>query len=104
MESLNSRQKCTGRPNFIPRADRTLQSGQTGKLGSFRRDLRGTTAVKSKGRGKKSDPGAGSGAARGTKTNAAMYMSNEYRYLKSILFNYYIGHGTGVHCVDMQPC
>ena len=57
-----------------------------------------------KGRGEKSGPGVGSGAARGAKMNAAMYMSNEYRYLKSILFNYYAGHGTGVHCVDMQPC
>ena len=47
---------------------------QTGKLGSFRQDLGGATAVKSKGRGEKSDPGAGSGAARGTKTNATMYM------------------------------
>ena len=61
------------------------------------------TAVKSKDRSEKSDPGAGSGAARGAKTNAAMYMSNEYRYLKPILFNYCGGHGTGVHCVDMQP-
>ena len=26
-------------------------------------------------------------------------MSNEHRYLKSILFNYYAGHGTGVPCV-----
>ena len=57
---------------------------QTGKLGGFRRDLGGATAVKSKGRGEKSDPGAGSRAVRGTKTNAAMYMSNEYRHLKSI--------------------
>ena len=32
-----------------------------------------------------------------------MYMSNEYRYLKSNLFNYYASHGTGVHCVDVQP-
>ena len=33
----------------------------------------------------------------GPKTNAAMYMSNEYRYLKYILFYlYYAGHGTGV--------
>ena len=71
---------------------------QTGKLGSFRRDLGGATAVKSKGKGEKSDPGAGSGAARGAKTNLAMYMWNENR-----LFNYYAGHGTGVHCVDMQP-
>ena len=79
---------------------------QTGKLGGFRRDLGGATAVKSKGRGEKSDPGAGSRAPRGTKTNAAMtmYMSNEYRYLKSILFNYYASHGTDVHCVDVQPC
>ena len=61
------------------------------------------TAVKSKGRGEKSDLGAGSGAAKGAKTNAAMYMSNEYRYLKPILFNYYAGHNTDVHCVDMQP-
>ena len=45
--------------------------------------------MKSKGRGRKSYPGAVSRAARGTKTNAAMYMSKEYRYLKSILFNYY---------------
>ena len=37
---------------FIPQADRTLQFRQTGKLGSFRRDLGGTTAVKSKGRAK----------------------------------------------------
>ena len=77
---------------------------QTGKLGGFRRDLGGATAVKSKGRGEKSYPGAGSRAARGAKTNAAMYMSNEYRYLKSTLFNYYVGHGTGMHCVDVQPC
>ena len=41
--------------------------GQTGKLGSFRRDLGGATAVKSKGRGEKSYPGAGSRAARGQK-------------------------------------
>ena len=75
----------------------SLYLNQTGKLGSFRRDLGGTTAVKSKGRGEKSDPGAGAGAARGAKRNTAMYMSNEYRYLKSILFNYYAGHGTGVH-------
>ena len=77
---------------------------QTGKLGGFRRDLGGATAVKSKGRGEKSDPGAGSRAARGTKTNATMYMSNKCRHLKSILFNYYASHGTGVHCVDVQPC
>ena len=31
-----------------------------------------------------------------------MDMSNEYRYLKSILFNYFAGHGTGVHCVDKK--
>ena len=49
---------------------------QTGKLGSFRRDPGGTTAVNCKGRDEKSDPRAGSGAARGAKTNAAMYMSN----------------------------
>ena len=53
--------------------------------------------------GWKSDPGACSSAASGTKTNAVMYMSNEYRYLKSNLFNYYASHGTGVHCVDVQP-
>ena len=76
-----------------------VHENQTGKLGSFRRDLGGATAVKYMGRGEKSDPGAGSGASRGAKTNAAMYMSNEYRYLKSILFNYYAGHGTGVDCV-----
>ena len=72
---------------------------QTGKLGRFRRDLGSATAIKSKGRGEKSDPGAGSRAARGAKSNAARYMSNEHRYLKSILFNYYAGHGTGVPCV-----
>ena len=44
---------------------------------------------------------AGSRAARGAKTNAAMYMSNEYRYLKYILFNYYAGHGTGVLSVGV---
>ena len=77
---------------------------QTGKLGSFRRDPGGATAVNCKGRDEKSDPRAGSGAAKGAKTNAAMYMSNECRYLKFILFNYYAGHGTGVHCVDMQTC
>ena len=76
------------------------QVDQTGKLGGLRRDLGGATAVKSKGTGEKSDPGA----ARGAKTNAAMYMSNEYRYLKSILFNYYADHGTGVHCVDVYSC
>ena len=90
---------------------------QTGKLGSFRRDLGGKTAFKLKGRGKKSDPGVDSRAARGTKmnltqradsraargpkTNAAMYMSNEYRYLKYILFNYYADHGTSVHRVGV---
>ena len=34
---------------------------QTGKLGDFRRDLGGATAVKSKGKGKKSDPGRAQG-------------------------------------------
>ena len=69
-----------------------LFGGQTGKLGGFRCDLGGTTAVKLKGRGEKSDPGADSRVARGTKMNltqrtdtrvardakmnAAMYMSN----------------------------
>ena len=43
---------------------------QTGKLGSFRRDPGGATAVNCKGRDEKSDPRAGSGAARGAKTNA----------------------------------
>ena len=46
-----------------------LFGGQTGKLGSFRRDFGGTTAVKLKGRGEKFDPGADSRAARGTKMN-----------------------------------
>ena len=71
------------------------------KIGQFSTMSRGggATAVKSKRRGEKSD----SGAARGAKTNAAMYMSNEYRYLKPILF-YYASHGTDVHCVNMQPC
>ena len=74
---------------------------QTGKLGGFQQDLGGTAAVKSKGRGEKSDPGVDSRAARGTKmnltkradsrearggkTNAAMYMSNEHGYLKYVL-------------------
>ena len=40
---------------------------QTGKLGSFRRDPGGATAVNCKGRDEKSDPRAGSGAARGAK-------------------------------------
>ena len=58
---------------------------QTGKLRSFRRDPGGATAVNCNGRGEKSDPGAGSGAATGTKTNAAMYMSNECRYLPAMV-------------------
>ena len=62
----------------------------TGKLGGFRRDLGGATAVKLKDRGGKSDPGVDSRAARGTKmnltqradsraakTHAGMYMYNQ---------------------------
>ena len=61
------------------------------KIGRSSTRSRGATAVKYKVRGEKSDPGAGSRAPRGTKTNAAMtmYMSNEYRYLKSILLYEY---------------
>ena len=76
---------------------------QTGKLGSFY-EILGAQLLSNLRAGVKNLAQGWARAARGAKMNAAMYMSNEYRYLKSILFNYYAGHGTGVHFVDMQPC
>ena len=43
------------------------RAAQTGKLGGFQRDLGGATAVKSKGRGEKSDLGADLKGCKGRK-------------------------------------
>ena len=53
----------------LDKASITLPTIQTGKLGGFRQDLGGARAVKSKGRGEKSDPGVDSRAARGAEMN-----------------------------------